>query len=306
MREKIKRFIPDIIKEKIRHVKAKKIIRTENYYNSLINLDLILDKKGYEIKVNQWYGRLGNNLIQICNAINIALNTQSSVIFPKYRTKLLKNLHKFDFSDYNKCDITVNGFFYYPKHCYGYYTSFLERRKILLKYINPILNLEPVDFVNKNTLVINIRSGDMFVEGCPHSEYFQPPLSFYKYIINHGNYDAIIIVTQKDLRNPCIKGLVSWNKDIRLLTPSPEMAASILLEARHLVIGTSTFSLMLSLLSKNIKCVYTCNAEYKWDSEDYSVKLYKLKGYPTDNWKCSPEQLRLMMKYPIDKIEIDE
>ncbi|MHA1299678.1 MAG: hypothetical protein ACTSO9_09605, partial [Candidatus Helarchaeota archaeon] len=98
---------------------------------------------------------------------------------------------------------------------------------------------------------------------------------------------------------------VRWNKDVKLMTPSPEMAASILLKARHLVIGTSTFSLMLSLLSKNIKYVYTCNAEYKWDSKDYSIIFYKLKDYPDDNWKCSREQLKLMIEYPIDNIEIE-
>lgn len=304
MNEKIKKFIPKKIKETIRDVKRGKKIRTENYYDSLIKTNINLDEQGYKINVNRWFGRLGNNLIQICNAINIALNTKSIVIFPKYTSKLLKKLHKLDFSNPNKCNITINGYFYFPEHCYGFYTSLSERRRILLKYIHPILNLEYVNNVNENSLVINIRSGDMFEKNTPHSTYFQPPLSFYKYIINHGNYDDIIIVTEKDLKNPCIRGLLKWNKDIILTTPSPEMAASMLLKAKHLVIGTSTFSLMLSLLSRNIKYLHICNPEYKWNSQDYSIIFYKLKNYPNDNWKCSPEQLKLMMEYSIDDIEI--
>ncbi|MHA1381580.1 MAG: hypothetical protein ACTSRG_24700 [Candidatus Helarchaeota archaeon] len=304
MKAKLLRFFPKKLRKKISALRAKKILRMEDYYDSLIKLNLNLDKKGYEISVDRWFGRLGNNLIQISNAMNIALNTKSRVKFPKYRIKLLKNLHMFDFTEFDRCNIPIHGHFYYPHHCYGYHAKFSDMRMILRDYINPILSVEPVNFIDKNTLVINIRSGDIFLENTPHRKFFQPPLSFYKYVINHNNYDDIIIVTERDLRNPCIRGLLRFNKDIRVTAPSPVKAASIILKARHLVLGTSSFCLMLSLLSKNIKIVHTCNPDYLWNSEDYSIIYYKLKNYPNDNWRCTPEQLDLMMKYPIENIKI--
>jgi hypothetical protein len=50
------------------------------------------------IKINSWYGRLGNNIIQLKNVIQIALFYSSkvySIIFPKHsyfnRTKVIIN-----------------------------------------------------------------------------------------------------------------------------------------------------------------------------------------------------------------------
>ena len=129
---------------------------------------------------NNLYGRLGNNIIQLRNIIDIA-------IAYKHNIKInVKKLNFFDlsviekyFNKYNNNEIITDkyNFFYSSKLPFSndiFKQNIEERNKILQKafLINNINKLP------KNDIVIHIRSGDIF-SSKPHPNYVPPPLSYY-------------------------------------------------------------------------------------------------------------------------------
>ena len=138
---------------------------------------------------NNLAGRLGNNIRQLSNIIDIA-------IAYKHNIKInVKELNVFDFSviekyfnKYNNSEIITdnNNFFYSSRLPFSndiFKQSIEERNKILQKafLINNINKLP------ENDIVIHIRSGDIF-ESNPHPIYVPPPLSYYTKEIDKRKY----------------------------------------------------------------------------------------------------------------------
>lgn len=137
-----------------------------------------------ELAISEWCGRLGNNLIQVCNMI---------LFCKKYHIKCCQVLDhsvigkfNYDFSS-NNTDVNINveylyiilnrcfmnsGYQFYdsedcPNFCKAFYPDKIMKEEIITIYrdfIYPILkvskNQSPLD---ENTLVIHIRSGDEIV-----------------------------------------------------------------------------------------------------------------------------------------------
>ena len=100
-----------------------------------------------------------------------------------------------------------------------------EKVRVILKEIFIIKKVKKLD---KNDVVIHIRSGDQF-SGKP-TTYIPPPLSYYVNIINNNAFNKLIIVAE-DTRNPVINKLLklypniiykkqSLKKDIKLMLGS--------------------------------------------------------------------------------------
>ena len=84
----------------------------------------------------------------------------------------------------------------------------------------------------------------------------QPPLSYYLEIINKFGFKDIVIVTEKDLRNPCIKQLKELMPDLKIQTSNLLDDMSTIMSARNLIVGQSSFSLCLGLASDKIKRIF--------------------------------------------------
>jgi len=192
---------------------------------------------------------------------------------------------------------------------------FNDPDKWCLNYLhNSIKQKEPTSFIDENTLVIHIRSGDM-MKYKGHPDFYPTPLFYYQHIIKHNNYSDILIVTEPDKTNPVINALLSWDKRIRISDCDYLSDINSILKATHFVSCRSTFGMQLVRLSKNIKFLYTWRSHphYRWDewmptttnclSENINLTEYSAKEYMRiGEWKASKEQIDLMMNYPMEKL----
>jgi len=272
----------------------------------------MLYEKGYNLKISK-FTQLGNSLVQLCNAINVGIQTKSLVVMPEIGTcseafDLLKDVPNFDFRKGNSCNDTLESKFFFTNESFNYRLINKERREILQGFILPNLNLIDSDFVRDDTLVIHIRSGDIF-GGWTHENYVQPPLSYYQKIIEEGDYSDVLVITQADKSNPCIEGLLSWNSNINIQCGSLREDVSAILGARNLVIGFGTFGWMLSLLSERIYKLYCPRVTTDLFPSHFEIPPFTIKRYNFNNyieigeWKNTKEQRKLMLSCSKEKVE---
>jgi hypothetical protein len=280
-----------------------------------------INKKGYVISIPYWIGNLGNHLIQLSGALNVAKNTESRLVIPKHN---LINRREFDFTNprNENCSERIEGEFFRKTECFQYPIEYdYERRRLFQDHIYELLagmtvwehfqrliGKTPSDNIGPDTLVINMRSGgDIFrTEPPPHTEYMQPPLSFYKRIIESNNYSDFLIVTEAARKNPCVAALLRWNRRIRIKTHiDVKDDIRTLLSARHLVTCHSTFSWCLALMSKQLRTLHQPGTYTIRSIHDFSIYTYEFTNYiRVGEWKCSPEQLDLMLSHSVDDVRM--
>lgn len=204
--------------------------------------------------INEWYGRFGNNIQQISNAIFFCKENSINFYCPPHP---LLNKIEIKFGS----DSKISSRFYFfdkfndgPKDFECNVEKLNEqRREICLKYITPNFNFFVKDEFDDTTLVIHIRSGDVFSNNPPNT-FVQNPLSFYLNIIK--NYEEILVVTEKDMKNPIINQLKK-NKKVLIQATTLQNDISTLLRAKNLVSsGVGSFCPSIALCSKNLKKFY--------------------------------------------------
>ena len=262
--------------------------------------------------ISRWCGRFGNNIQQLSNAILFCEQNKIHFTMPKH--ELISNIdikfgEKLTFPNpfffYNQ-SVTDQGGPHFPIDI-----NFLrkERKRICLKYIKPFLNIKDDYQLNSSTLVIHIRSGDIFSREnyyCPVvSRYLQAPKYFYEKIIKQ--YDKAIIVTEIDKKNPVLAELEK-HKNVQIVTPSLEDSIKIMLGAKNLATsGVSSFPIACGLLSLNLDKFYSTNLfleeiiNYK-DLEKTGAEIFlemiNLEKYINFNqWLNTPLQREIMLKY---------
>ncbi len=275
----------------------------------------------------QPYGRMGNNLLQISNAILLARALGLNYLrLPE--TQILKLPEP----------ATINGLTLLPPgHSLKGYGGFLTsgffretrlerlgctmetRRRVIQKYIVPHLNCAPTLPEARCCLTIHIRSGDVF-DPNPHPGYPQPPLSFYKKAIEDAQKKLGITQVQlvfEDRKNPCIPALEEYIKhsglSLRIQCGTLLEDVAVLLSAPNLVFGYGTFGLGICLLSKVCESIYVFGPSgyaYSKFSTLKNLTVYDdISGiYPrVGEWKGTEEQLNLMVTLPQSAvIQVDE
>ena len=117
-----------------------------------------------------------------------------------------------------------------------------------------VLNNIPKYIANPKDLYINIRSGEIFTSVI-NKFYSQPPLCFYKKIINESNYRNYYILANGH-ENPVIDKLLSLYPYIKYIHGSIEDDISIIINAYNFVLSISTFPLTLIYLNNNLLNLY--------------------------------------------------
>jgi len=280
-----------------------------------------LENTGYRIEIAGWVGNLGNHLIQVSGAINVARHTASKVIVPRHPLIRLRELDFTNSSNIN-CNETIVGRFFFQSDCFQWPVRYdVDRRKLFRDYvlddiskrtlresIADIARLRKDDRVGSDTLVINIRSGlDIFRLGNPaQADYMQPPLSFYKRVIESHGYDDCLIVTQADRLNPCVEALLEWRKDIRIKTHrSVRDDLRTLLSARHLVMCHSSFSWCFALMSRNLRVLHQPETFRILGVPDLSIYTYHFKDYiRPGEWTYSEAQREAMLDHAVTDISV--
>ncbi len=203
--------------------------------------------------LQNWSGRLGNNIAQLVNIIDIAIYFNHNVTFKKkhyfFNVLVIQNY----FSKNNNNEILTWDFFWdiraqIPKEILDENT---EKRNKILKDAFLINNINKL---SENDLVIHIRSGDIFSQ-YPHSTYVPPPLAYYTKEINKHKYDKIYIVCEDNI-NPVVNKLLHLYKNSIYKKNNLEEDVKLLLEATNIIYSVGTLVPNLMLLSNNIKYIY--------------------------------------------------
>jgi len=297
--------------------------------------------KEYNLQINRWEGRLGNNIQQLCCGIFIAEKTDSCITWPSHN--IIPSVTLSFLKENTPATIPIDKiirktFFQYSKSCgelLPLYNS-VEQRRICETYIRPLfkrileqhnqLKLTGID------LIIHLRSGDVF-NPSTHGLYIQPPFSYYKTIIDeqyeqyekYNDTRRIIILTEPDKRNPCMNLIQSYIQDTNLKFMMKHIGENIkspfeciintdldtcihsLLTAENIIIANSSFSQRLVMCNTNIKNIYVTSltiAEKITDHPRINMFFHEIYNYITHGqWKNSNDQVELMKLHACSDIE---
>ena len=265
-------------------------------------------------------GRFGNAMIEIRNAIKVALRLKIRKVLVLDAKKAIKGfLKREEFSirgvNVSFCQrilsesdkhILAGCFFHsHINNMLGTATSGNLRLLELAQHFT-----FEKKFYNLEIPVIHIRSGGIFEDRSPHANYGQPPLAFYTKIIKEISPNKVVLVFENK-SNPIINPLIRYcdGRDIEVEISSSSFKSDVerLMGAECLVCGWGTFAPVVANLGGNLKKVYTFN-KYPPLIDIPNVEFIKIldrKGTYSEkilsrNWENSPEQRSLMISYPED------
>lgn len=255
--------------------------------------------------VSHWYGRLGNNIQQICNGILYSKTKDEGFFSPPHDL-----INQVIYDSEGKTMIRPSRLFHYntSNKDFDIDLDFLYKniRQTCLEYIVPNFKYTfPTDSFDDQTIVIHIRSGDIFAhEHNPPHDYVPNPLCYYLNLIEE--YDRVVVVTEPDNYNPIVDKLRNIDK-VTVQSTDVWTDFSTLLRAKNLASsGTGTFAIAAALCSKNIKNFYCTdlyltehlNPEMLMSSGDITVHVMQLENYlSTKQWTNTEEQRKFILEY---------
>jgi hypothetical protein len=308
-----------------------------------------------DIYISAWYCGLANNIIQLVQAEYLSKRFCFTLHVPphnflkveeKYPLHDIKQMQRSSFPTVfgdlleqpNTSVGSTFGLFrrmFYRFDSLPFSPDLADYRQVLRQELFPIIPRRADDLIKDDTLVIHMRSGDVFGEdltklheGYIHEGYIQPPFSFYLEIINKFGFKDIVIVTQNDFQNPCINEMKRLLPDIRIQASDLLDDISTIMSARNLVTAHSTFSLCLGLASDKLKrmfipqfditnkyyytrvafspiggCFVSKTSTSHFRNLDCDVRLVKILDYvPIGAWQNSPKQRNQMLAHSRDLI----
>jgi hypothetical protein len=268
--------------------------------------------KNSGIIISKWSGRLGNNLIQLSNALFLCLKYKCQLEYPEHPFLRRKT---FTFSEASPKQFYIN-FFYDRNDCRGVFPSLAERQYIFHNYVSELLTFDldrqplPLD---ENRLVLQIRSGDTFGQRLIPT-YVPSPVSYYSKIIKMYKDQAVVIVCE-DLRNPSIEFLAQNYPNCTIQSSDLESDVQTLVNASHLVLSIGTFGLVWALMSKRLRHLYVNDIPKSIDDHGFFTKedlrlgmevhRYHIHRYlPYGSWKNTPVQVQSIFDHSEDHISL--
>jgi hypothetical protein len=263
------------------------------------------------LTIVDWYGRLGNNIVQVINCILVSLyhkNLNVEILSRDFfNTTLLTINADVPFNEDRLIEISS---FYYKhyiieQHSWINSECFTTNTEKMLEILRELFvfkfnDLEPL---GPNDLTIHIRSGDIFQGDGSNSEYVVPPLSYYINIINSGNYDTIYLISQ-DTLNPCINKLIELYPDIKFSINDIVDDIRFIMRSTNIVCSFGTFVLALLNMTDYTKKIYIPSySKELYDNSCFNSKAEVVSVDLTDyknklaNWHNTPEQIEFIMTY---------
>jgi len=258
--------------------------------------------------ISHWYGRLGNNIQQICNGIIYSSINGDGFFSPHHDL-----IEQIVIESQKKPTTRQCRFFHYntPNKDFDIDLNYLYQNigKVAKQYVVPNFKFKIKDPFDDDTLVVHIRSGDIFAhEHDPPHDYVPNPLCYYLNLIEE--YDKIIVVTEPDNYNPIVDEL----KKIKKVNVQSESVAEdflTLMRSKNIATsGTGTFAVAAALCSSNIKNFYCSNLYLDEHlnpemviSSGIKVHMMELKNYiQIKNWKNNKEQRKFILEYKNESI----
>ena len=267
---------------------------------------------GFEVRIHKWFGRLGNNIMQLANSIYVAQVTNSSLHVPVHA---MLNRTSWEFTTHNatKIDrmcgsIVMHGGeagFFYRAQCSWQHNMTSENVSSILKtQVRPYLRLSSVrasSDVDNDTVILYIRSGDIFGTN-PHPGYAQPPFAFYQRVIemNAGRHIRIVTDLERpDLVNPVIPEILKHFPNTTMYNQTITQDFSDMLTCNRIAGAMSTLFSVIHTLSSEKQCVYK-----PFCSRDENAYCATFPGYiAPGNWSNSEGQRKTMLTYPVDQMQ---
>ena len=255
------------------------------------------------INVSHWYGRLGNNVQQCAVATMAAEILQSTFNMELEHETISKHQTTFGQGSANY----ASKWFYWE----GPYKEtnipmdyiYSNMRRVCKTYIAPHLKVERVE-IPDNTIVIHIRSGDIFDQVHPNGHQYTPnPLDFYNKLLTE--FDHAIVVTEPDSNNPIVE-VLRQNPKVTVQSKSVNEDFATIMSAKNVAnSGVGTFAMAAALCSDRIEnfwCTDLFITEHlnfnMFMNTDVNVKLLKLHDYLVPGqWKNDDSQREFIMEY---------
>ena len=264
------------------------------------------------IEITKWGGRLGNNIQQLVNAIQVAIYYDYNLKIPDHwafnTNYIIINDSVKENDDYNK-DIIADGNGRWGDFFFAGRIKNIDSKLFNLNVDKSISILKSIFKIttdislNDKELVIHIRSGDIFTSPPNSSVYIMPPLSFYQRIIDKEDFRNIYIIAENK-KNPVIDKLLDLYPKIIFKKQSLQNDIKLLLSSKNVVESYGTFTNSLLLLSDNIHNIYRpsyqitskllLSEKKKITINEYDLKEYHRKLSP---WRRSKEQLEMLLNY---------
>ena len=282
------------------------------------------------ILIKNWRGRLGNNINQIKNALVYAylLEVNLKIPFHKYfNTTKIELFKKKDikiiidendnnqFNSISKVKLNIEDNtklknIEYVSICKKYSYKIKNILKSIFCMNRDIINKYNIDskknniIINEKTLVIYMRSGDLFPKDTSikvHPGYISNPFYFYEYIINkYKDYYKNYIMVCEDLNNPVAEKLLQKYKFIKWNKNNLDNDLLNILSAYDITTCSGTFIKSLSFISKKINKIYYpsfIGVRYYYPHCNYEkIQLPNFKE-KMGKWFNSKDQKKLLIKY---------
>ena len=278
----------------------------------------ILKKNKTNIKTLYIKGnmRFGNYFISLNNAIifcevsgckRIIINNvfiKHNIFYQKYNITIESN-NSFNYNKNESMILYIGLFLFHIK--------FTDLGKVNRFYLfrKEILNNLPKVKISFDELYIYLRGGDIFNNLNKTSRFYaQPPLCFYRNILNQFIFRKVIIISE-DLSNPVIKILLKEYPYIKYKKNDIKLDISYLVNSYNIISATSSFIITIIKLNQKLKflweydfyilserylhlhhSVYTFSFNYNIYKMNVSENYKKLM-YPFHN---SEKQRNLMIK----------
>lgn len=199
--------------------------------------------------------RFGNSFIQFLNVLRVAIHSEiKRIVVPQGFLTLSSSFYFGDIffemkNNYRNC---VSGDFFYPTALMRKLpainfssTSFIQFRDFFLSHFKQI--------IPNNTLVLHIRSGDIFSGKNVHHGYGQPPCQYYKDIMKFAKWSKIILIAE-DYGNPCVR--IIQKEGAKFQINSLHQDLSVLLNAPNIGFSKGTFGMPILRFSKTIQTAF--------------------------------------------------
>lgn len=295
-------------------------------------------------------GRYGNNIVQLINSLHVHLHRNNSfLVIPNSRKnhiipKIIDKHNIYNQILHDNTDLIFLNNASVPQYHQRYlnniyywntksiildvpYITFEERLDQLDILVHEILELTDIPSISKDDLLIHIRSTDIFKSN-PHASYAQPPISFYRKVIEDFGFKHIYILSD-DNNNFTIQNLKSIYGSIITIIQERNIKAAfnILRNATHVCTSTSSFCTMATILKpiSELKNIYTyeylCYKPGVWHyatlfdhilkRPTYNFHIYRIDNYPfmikknnefISNWNFTNQTKEIMKNHNISNI----
>lgn len=199
-------------------------------------------------------GRFGNQYYSFAGSIVIAKSSGiKTIIIPQGFLMMNKSFWYEDI--YFKVSNNTKGCIYTDTFAIPKYL----RKKALhyrlsLKFRSFFMSKFPNISLSNSTLVVHVRSGDVFTLNGINRNYGQPPCRYYLDIIHMKKWRNVILVSE-NTANPCVKIISKVVGPYKKRTFYEDLA--IMLNARNFVLSEGTIGYSVVALSNKIQNVYT-------------------------------------------------